>query len=216
MQDQTRPTEMLRLGRSDDWQAATTHAFTRELSDGTLPEDKMRWYLQQDYQFVDGFVRLLASAIAHAPTLGDSVPAAQFLAVITGPENTYFLRAMEALGTEPSTQPAPATRAFQDLMAEAVASGRYQNMLAVLVVAEWVYLSWASPENPPKDDLPFWFAEWITLHAGEGFESVVEYLRGQLDKVWQTLNTAEQAEVTRLFHRAVELERDFFDAAYAA
>ncbi|NOD33937.1 MULTISPECIES: TenA family protein [unclassified Ruegeria] len=216
MQDQTRPTEMLRLGRSDDWQAATTHAFTRELSDGTLPEDKMRWYLLQDYQFVDGFVRLLASAIAHAPTLGDSVPAAQFLAVITGPENTYFLRAMEALGTEPSTQPAPATRAFQDLMAEAVASGRYQNMLAVLVVAEWVYLSWASPENPPKDDLPFWFAEWITLHAGEGFESVVEYLRGQLDKVWQTLNTAEQAEVTRLFHRAVELERDFFDAAYAA
>ncbi|NOD63257.1 MULTISPECIES: TenA family protein [unclassified Ruegeria] len=216
MLDQTRPTEMLRQGRSDDWQAATSHAFTRELSDGTLPEDKMRWYLQQDYQFVDGFVRLLASAIAHAPTLADSVPAAQFLAVITGPENTYFLRAMEALGTKPSTEPAPATRAFQDLMAEAVASGRYQNMLAVLVVAEWVYLSWASPENPPKDDLPFWFAEWITLHAGEGFESVVEYLRGQLDKVWPTLDAAEQAEVTRLFHRAVELERDFFDAAYAA
>ncbi|NOD91571.1 TENA/THI-4 family protein [Ruegeria sp. HKCCD4884] len=216
MLDQTRPTEMLRLGRSDDWQAATSHAFTRELSDGTLPEDKMRWYLQQDYQFVDGFVRLLASAIAHAPTLADSVPAAQFLAVITGPENTYFLRAMDALGTKPSTEPTPATRAFQDLMAEAVASGRYQNMLAVLVVAEWVYLSWASPENPPKDNLPFWFAEWITLHAGEGFESVVEYLRGQLDKVWPTLDAAEQAEVTRLFHRAVELERDFFDAAYAA
>ena len=60
MLDQTRPTEMLRQGRSDDWQAATSHAFTRDLSDGTLPEDKMRWYLQQDYQFVDGFVRLLA------------------------------------------------------------------------------------------------------------------------------------------------------------
>lgn len=216
MQDQTRPTDLLRQGKIDDWQAATTHAFTRELSDGTLPEDKMRWYLRQDYQFVDGFVRLLASAIAHAPTLADSVPAAQFLAVITGPENTYFLRAMDALGTEPSTEPAPATRAFQDLMAEAAASGRYQNMLAVLVVAEWVYLSWASPENPPKDGLPFWFAEWITLHAGEGFESVVEYLRSQLDNVWPTLDTTEQAEVTRLFHRAVELERDFFDAAYAA
>ncbi|WP_298848412.1 TenA family protein [uncultured Ruegeria sp.] len=216
MQDRTRPTELLRQGKIDDWQAATTHPFTRELADGTLPEDKMRWYLQQDYQFVDGFVRLLASAIAHAPTLADSVPAAQFLAVITGPENTYFLRALEALGTEPSTEPAPATEAFQNLMAEAVTSGRYQNMLAVLVVAEWVYLSWASPENPPKDCLPFWFAEWITLHAGEGFEGVVEYLRGQLDQVWPTLDATERAEVTRLFHRAVELERDFFDAAYAA
>ncbi len=215
MSQNTRPTEMLRQSKAADWQAATTHAFTRELSDGTLPEDKMRWYLQQDYQFVDGFVRLLASAIAHAPTLADSVPAAQFLAVITGPENTYFLRSLEALGTQPSTDPAPATKAFQDLMAEAAASGRYENMLAVLVVAEWVYLSWASPENPPKPDLPFWFAEWITLHAGEGFESVVEYLRGQLDKTWPTLTPDAQAEVTRLFHRAVELEKDFFDAAYA-
>lgn len=215
MQDSVRPTEMLRQGKIEDWQAATTHAFTRELADGTLPEHKMRWYLQQDYQFVDGFVRLLASAIAHAPSLADSVPAAQFLAVITGPENTYFLRAMEALGTQPSTDAAPATRAFQDLMAEAAASGRYENMLAVLVVAEWVYLSWASPENPPKQDLPFWFAEWITLHAGEGFEGVVEYLRGQLDKVWPTLDAQAQDEVTRLFHLAVELERDFFDAAYA-
>jgi thiaminase/transcriptional activator TenA len=211
----TRPTELLRQGKATEWQAATTHAFTRELSDGTLPEDKMRWYLQQDYQFVDGFVRLLASAIAHAPTLADSVPAAQFLAVITGPENTYFLRSLEALGTQPSTDPAPATKAFQDLMAEAAASGRYENMLAVLVVAEWVYLSWASPENPPKPDLPFWFAEWITLHAGEGFEGVVEYLRGQLDKTWPSLTPEAQAEVTRLFHRAVELEKDFFDAAYA-
>lgn len=215
MPDTTRPTEILRQGRLTQWQAATDHAFTRELADGTLPLSKMRWYLQQDYQFVDGFVRLLASAIAHAPGLADSVPAAQFLAVITGPENTYFLRAMEALETAPSDQPAPATQAFQALMAEAAASGKYQNMLAVLVVAEWVYLSWASPVNPPAPDLPFWFAEWITLHAGEGFESVVEYLRSQLDKVWPTLDADAQAEVARLFHRAVELELDFFDAAYA-
>ncbi len=216
MPDSPRPTDLLRDGKSADWQAATTHTFTRELADGTLPEHKMRWYLEQDYQFVDGFVRLLASAIAHAPSLADSVPAAQFLAVITGPENTYFLRAMEALGTQPSSDPAPATKAFQDLMAEAAASGRYENMLAVLVVAEWVYLSWASPEHPPKADLPFWFAEWITLHAGDGFESVVEYLRGQLDKTWPTLTVEDQAQVTRLFHRAVELEKDFFDAAYRA
>lgn len=211
-----RPTDQLKQAVAEDWQAATTHAFCRELSDGTLPLDKMRWYLQQDYQFVDGFVRLLASAIAHAPSLADSVPAAQFLAVITGPENTYFLRSLEALETTPSTDPAPVTRAFQDLMAEAAASGRYENMLAVLVVAEWIYLDWATPENPPSDDLPFWFAEWITLHAGDGFEAVVAYLRDQLDKIWPDLTPKAQAEVTRLFTRAVALERAFFDSAYAA
>ncbi len=214
-----RPTQHLRQLAADDWHAATTHAFTTELANGTLPLDKMRWYLAQDYQFIDGFVRLLASAIAHAPSLADSVPAAQFLAVITGPENTYFLRSFEALGvdkTRQSPDPAPATRDFQALMAQAAASGRYELMLAVLVVAEWTYLSWATPVNPPRKDLPFWFADWITLHAGAGFEGVVEYLRDQLDQVWPTLNATAQQEVEALFARAVALERAFFDASYAA
>jgi thiaminase/transcriptional activator TenA len=214
-----RPTEHLRQLAADNWLAATTHAFTTELGDGTLPLDKMRWYLAQDYQFIDGFVRLLASAIAHAPSLADSVPAAQFLAVITGPENTYFLRSFESLDMDAAQQtpdPAPATRDFQALMAQAVASGRYELMLAVLVVAEWTYLSWATPVNPPRADLPFWFAEWITLHAGEGFEGVVEYLRTQLDQVWPTLNATAQQEVEALFTHAVALERAFFDASYAS
>lgn len=210
-----RPTEMLKNSVANTWRAATSHAFTDELAQGTLSLDKMRWYLQQDYQFVDGFVRLLASAIAHAPTLADGVPAAQFLAVITGPENTYFLRALEALESAPIDKPAPETQAFQELMAEATASGKYHYMLAVLVVAEWVYLSWATPVNPPRQDLPFWFSEWITLHAGEEFEGVVGYLRDQLDKIWPSLSEPEQREVKELFQQAVALELAFFDAAYA-
>lgn len=214
-----RPTEILRNKAGEDWTAATDHAFTRALADGSLPLEKMRWYLAQDYQFIDGFVRLLASAIAHAPSLADSVPAAQFLAVITGPENTYFLRCFEALGMDEAARnppPAPETQAFQALMAEAAASGSYEKMLAVLVVAEWVYLSWASPVNPPREDLPFWFAEWITLHAGEGFEGVVGYLRSQLDAQWEALDENARTEAESLFLRAVKLERAFWDAAWAA
>ncbi len=208
-------TEFLKSQVAEDWQAATTHAFTNALADGSLDRDKMAGYLQQDYLFVEGFVRLLASAVAHAPTLADGVPAAQFLGLICGPENTYFLRSLEALNVPQVEQAAPETRAFQNLMDEARLSGKYQNMLAVLVVAEWIYLDWASPFEDRVPDLPFWLGEWITLHAGEGFAGVVAYLRGQLDKVWDGLNDADRAEVTALFTRAVALERAFFDASWA-
>ncbi len=214
-----RPTDHLRTLAGDDWIAATTHPFCTELADGTLPLDKMRWYLAQDYQFIGNFVRLLASAIAHAPTLADSVPAAQFLALVTGPENTYFLRSFDALemsDAEQNLPPAPPTEGFNALMAEAAASGRYELMLAVLVVAEWVYLSWATPVNPPKAELPFYFAEWITLHAGDGFEGVVEYLRSQLDMAWAGLTDAAKADVETMFLRAAKLEREFWDTAYAS
>lgn len=215
--EEMRPTDRLRIQNDGFWQAATTHRFCKELAEGSLPIEKMRAYLIQDYMFVDGFVRLLASAIAHAPSLADSVPAAQFLAVITGPENTYFLRAFEALGVTDADQrvnPAPVTAAFIDLMARAASSGQYGQMLAVLTVAEWSYLSWARPFNPPSSDLSFWFSEWITLHAGEEFEGVVDYLRTQLDRQWGHLDASARADVEVFFAEAVALEKRFFDAAY--
>ncbi len=210
-----RPTEHLKHHSLADWKAATTHAFTDALGAGSLDLDKMRGYLQQDYLFVEEFVRLLAAAISNAPTLADAVPAAQFLAVITGPENTYFQRSLEALNVPEAKGHAPETQAFLDLMRRARLSGNYEEMLAVLVVAEWSYLTWATAVEDKAVGLPFWFAEWITLHAGPGFSGVVEYLRSQLDAVWPTLSPDAQDKVTTHFVTAVELERAFFDAAWA-
>jgi len=212
-----RPTDQLRSLCAEDWQAATRHAFTDHLAAGTLPEDRMLAYLRQDYLFIDGFVRLLASAIAHAPTLPDAIPAAQFLGQISGPENTYFLRAIEALGgqAEPPAPAHPVTAEFQNVMRAAAQSGRYEQMLAVLVVAEWSYLDWATPDADKVHDLPFWFGEWITLHSGDGFEGVVAYLRGQLDAVWPGLSADQRRAVEATFTHATRLERAFFDAALA-
>lgn len=212
-----RPTDKLRMQSQQVWDAATDHAFCKELADGSLPIEKMKWYLAQDYKFIDRFVRLLATAIAHAPTLADSIPAAQFMAVITGPENTYFLRSFEALNMSQEEQDpttAPSTLAFQNLMHEAQVSGRYEQMLAVLIVAEWSYLTWANRYLEYSADLPFWFSEWIDLHCGDGFESVVEYLRNQLDQVWDDLTGQQKADASDMFGRAVKCERDFFDASY--
>lgn len=204
----------------ETWSYAATHNFCRELAAGTLPREKMAAYLIQDYTFIDAFVRLAASAISHAPTLADSVPLAQFLAVITGPENTYFQRSFEALNVRENKwrdpELWPVTDDFQKIMMETARSGSYEKMIAVLIVAEWIYLSWATPFNPPKADLPFYFAEWITLHAGPEFEGVVAYLRGQLDALWPDLSAERQEEVRNLFRHVVELEKRFFDASYAA
>ncbi|MEP2639952.1 TenA family protein [Roseobacter sp.] len=207
-------TTYLQSCAADDWQAATTHSFVYAVADGTMGRDKMAGYLQQDYLFVEGFVRLLASSVAQAPTLADAVPGAQFLGLICDQENTYFLRSFKALNVPQARHAAPQTQAFQQLMEDARQSGRYEIMLAVLVVAEWIYLDWAAPFEDCAEDLPFWLGEWINLHASPGFAGVVTYLRGQLDDVWETLDVGARADVTTTFAKAVALERAFFDAAW--
>lgn len=57
----------------------------------------LKKYLIQDYRFLDAFVILLASMVANARTLQDRIPGCQFLAIITGKENTYFERSFQKL-----------------------------------------------------------------------------------------------------------------------
>ena len=214
-----RPTEILRDANLDDWHHATRHAFCSELADGSLPLNKMRNYLAQDYQFIDNFFRLAASAIHHAPTLPDRLPLAQFMGVLAGPENTYFQRSFDALNVPDKARSNPdlkaPTKAFQDLMLQASQSGNYGAMVAVLCVAEWSYLEWATPFAKYDKELPFYFSEWIDLHVGDYFESVVEYLRGQVDATYDEANEEGRAIISEYFAEAVRLERAFFDMSYA-
>lgn len=215
-----RPTEWLRQQCADDWDAAVDNSFVRELAAGTLPRAKLAAYLVQDYTFIEAFVRLLASQVAHAPSLPDALPGAQFLGVIAGPENTYFQRCFDELTVSERLRTAPdltpVARDFQAIMNEAARSGRYEQMLAVLVGAEWSYLAWATPYADRAESLPFIYGEWIALHSGPYFESVVAYLRGQLDQSWETLDEARRAETLATFRQMIALERAFFEESYTA
>ena len=205
---------------AEDWHRVTHHPFTDAWGKGVVPTENLRRYLVQDHRFLDRFAALLAGAVAYAPTLADRIPGCQFLALITGKENTYFERCFTALGVRNNqrfgTPDWDATKGFKDLMAEALHSSNYANMVAVLAVAEGTYLGWAdrvAKAVPHYPELDFWFSEWIDLHTGDYFASVVAYLNAQLDHVGPTLDDAARAECQRYFATATRLEVDFFDTA---
>lgn len=79
-------------------------------------------------------------------------------------------------------------------------------MLCVLVVAEWSYLSWGDRVKAQRSpDKPFWCNEWIDLHSGEYFESVIAYFRSLLDAAGPNVNPPPQA--TRGARTVCMLER---------
>lgn len=208
-------TEWLRERSRSDWDAVVTHPFTDALFAGTVPDDAMRSYLIQDYQFVDEFLALLGAALARADRYTSRLAIAGSINVITSEENTYFQRAFDALGVPDEQRRTPeqdsATLAFRELMADTNARGTYPDVLAVLLVAEWTYLEWASraPAEPPGN---FVHAEWIALHDDAGFRRWVDWLRAELDRVGGELDEREQARCLRLFQLAVSYELDFFNA----
>ncbi|MGF6148635.1 multifunctional hydroxymethylpyrimidine phosphokinase/4-amino-5-aminomethyl-2-methylpyrimidine hydrolase [Kingella potus] len=200
------------------WQAATRHRFTEEIFAGTLSDAHLRRYLVQDYQFIDRFTALLGAAIAAADHYPARVRLSQFAAMITGDENTYFQRCFDYLGVPEAERTAPAllpvTRQFQELMREAADTRSYVCALAVLCVAEGLYLDWADRPDSPLPQSGFRHAEWITLHANPFFRGFVAWLRAELARTGAAASETERQQARSLFHRAVSLECAFFDAVY--
>jgi len=218
--------EELRHGVGDSWQAIVCHPLTDAFAAGTVPQDVLQRYLIQDHKFLDAFVILLSSIIAHARTYQDRLPGCQFLGLVTSAENNYFERSFEALGTEKAAEvpPATCTTDFCNLMKEVANSGSLAEMLSVIVVCEWSYLSWATrvlpdtirtrEDNDDRDSSRLFITyEWIDLHSGPAFEQVVSYFRGLLDQEGPLLTPAERERCQQRFSHAVQLEIDFFDMA---
>lgn len=204
---------------ADAWRAATAHRFVRELGADTLPDAVFRRYLVQDFAFLEALVTLLGFAVARAPNMPAKRRLAGFLAAVTGDETNYFERALGALGAaETFAAPerielADVTRRFRAQMIAAGERGSYAEILAILTPAEWVYLEWAmaAPRPGPKR---FHLAEWIELHALPAFADFVEWLKGDLDREADAAAPERRARLRSLFQATLELERDFFSAAY--
>lgn len=210
--------EQLRAEAEPHWAAAVSHRFTRALADDSLPDAVYARYLVQDYVFLDVLVRVVAHAIAAAPAMPAQSKLAAFLAAITSEENDYFLRSFDALGVAredwSGAAPDPITQRLTTLMLDAAREG-YAEALAVLLPAEWIYLSWA---REVKDAAParFYLKEWIDLHTAPEFAAFVGWLRAEMDRIGADLPPERQARLSALFREMAELEVAFFDAAYYA
>ena len=255
-----RYTDELRIKAGKQWDRVINHRFTKELATAggsggggriaTKNETNhfkhciMKNYLIQDHRFFDSFVILLASIITKLSCLNDRIAGCQFLGVITGSENTYFERSFATLGitkeerSEEITPNSKTTTKFCSLMKEVALSGNLEEMLAVIVVCEWSYLSWADIllnedfhiENCRINRDDFLTYEWIQLHSGFEFEYVVQYLRELLDREGtklkaevlengnkSTLGALSQIRLNaceKRFLQTIQLEEDFFDHLY--
>lgn len=199
------------------WNAAVGHRFVDEIWRGELEPTVLRTYLVQDHQFVDAFIALMGAAVATAGRPESRLVHARQLGLVAGPESDFFTRALDALDVPLTDRTDPAlaepTRGFLDLMGSARSSGDYAVCVAVLLVAEWLYLDWATRPDADAPDEPVQ-REWIELHRGPAFEEWVGFLRDELDWVAPRLDDAGRDRVRSAFTRAVELELAFFDATY--
>ncbi|MCE3553434.1 TenA family protein [Pseudonocardia sp. RS11V-5] len=207
----------LRESGRETWEAAVGHRFVEELWAGSVAPDVLRRYLVQDFQFCDAFLALMGAAVATCDDPAARVVHARQVGLVAGDEHDYFHRSFDLLGVPDADRTAPEraapTRGFLELMDGVRADASYPEIVTVLLVAEWIYLDWASrPRGPlPTDPIA---RGWIDLHRGPEFEAWVGFLRAELDR--SAPQARDPRRLARHFAEAVDLELAFFEAAYTA
>lgn len=206
-----------RLRESSAWEEATRHRFVERYRAGELGDDIFRSYLVDDYAFLEMGARVTALAAADAPTMDEMGYLADQLAVLTGGENDYFLRAFDELGVSEDTYEEPnlhpTTEAFNDFMLRVANQHGYEETLAAVTAAEWVYLDWCT--YAAEADYDRWYLdEWVDIHVVDDFVEYTDWLRSQLDERGPELSPRREQRVEDIFCRTVELEARFFGAAY--
>ncbi len=212
-------TDWLRDQAGSSWTRAIEHRFTREIAEGTLDEAVFKRYLVNEYSFVITAATLLGYAIAKAPTMDDKARLTEGLRGLTTEQQAFFMRVFEALRIPETIWAAPindsAVLAFRDTTIRAAAHGGYEEALATMLAAEWMYVTWSQRAHRHRPRHPH-YAEWIALHVTPEFEGHAAWLRERLDLYGPQLAPHRQTEVAYIFKRTLDLEIAFHDAPYNA
>jgi thiaminase/transcriptional activator TenA len=210
----------LRRAADDVWEAQHRHPFIRGIADGTLPEDRFRTYVRQDYLFLIDYGRLLSLAAARAPRLAWMRRFAGLAQSVI--ETEMDLHREFAAGWDVSElelereRTAPATAAYCDFLLRTATLADFSELVAALLPCMWGYAELG--ERLAAAGLPEHegYAAWIRMYASDEFQELAAWCRELVDEVAEGLSGQCLERMHAAFRASSEHELAFWEAAWSA
>ena len=160
----------LRQLAKPSWQAQLIHPFVLALGNGTLPEEKFKYYILQDARFLGDLARVFAAGALKAP---DSESALRFaklaeetITVERSLHESYGKRWNMTAEHMTRVPMAPTNYAYTRHMLTVAHSGSAAEITAVALPCAWIYCVVGQhllKKGPPPRNHPY--RNWLMLYA---------------------------------------------------
>jgi thiaminase/transcriptional activator TenA len=208
----------LRAAAAPVWEAQLAHPFVRGIGDGTLPEDRFRFYIRQDYVFLIDYGRLLALGAARAPRLEWMRRFAALARSVLETEMDlhrdlaarWGISARE-LESEPT---APATAAYCDFLLRTAALGDFCELAAALLPCMWSYAEIGRDLAAAGAPAHAGYAEWIAVYASDDFAGLAGWCRELTDAAAAEVAAPARDRMHAAFRTCSEHELAFWESAW--
>lgn len=208
--------DRLKSAAEPEWNSYVSHAFVRQLGEGTLPEVAFRAYLVQDYLFLIQFARAWALAAYKSRTIADIRAAQAVLAGILD-ETELHVRLCErwelSRGEIEAAPEHQATVAYTRFVLDCGAAGDLLDLQVALAPCVIGYAEIANKLAPHGVDAlgSHPYREWIAEYADEAYQAVAASARQQLADLAELNMTDKRfTGLAVLFGKASRLEADFW------
>lgn len=205
----------LRRSAADVWDKIFGHPFVVELYTGTLPLEKFKFYVAQDYNFLVAMYRCFSLMAAKADyELARKALEVAHLEATTEMANYEKLLGELGLSLEEvlRAEPAPTNVAYTSFLNSVCALGTAEECLVAVLPCFWTYAEIAERH---KDKLSGnrerLYVDWARVYLSEEYLRLVDELKALLDKRAGAVDP-ERAKV--LFRTASRYEYMFWDMAY--
>jgi thiaminase/transcriptional activator TenA len=208
--------ERLRLEASDIWDAIFGHAFLEELACGSLPVEKFRFYISQDFHYLEAFGRAVALALGRAP---DSEIVRLLAArVLTPIERPLHARLFELAGLLQADvqqiEIAPTNRAYIDHLIATAAVRGLGETVATLLPCPWTYDE-IGRRLAERDEIDHpLYAAWAAFYTAGFLQESVRAWRELLDRAAAEAGPSERAAMRNAFLLSSRYELRFWEMAY--
>jgi thiaminase/transcriptional activator TenA len=200
------------------WDAQLTHPFVTGLGDGSLPVDRFKRWVCQDYLYLKDFARLFAWAVAKADRLESMCWYAAVLHLTLNTEMALHRAYAQRFGitlAELEAEPVwPTTRAYTDFLIRTAADGDISDLVAALLPCSWGYVYIArhlAKGRPPADQR---YAEWIAQYVSQDFVQATDWLKAEMNRLAEEATPTKRQRLLGIFEISSQYEWLFWEMCW--
>lgn len=199
-----------------EWRAYIRHDFVRQLGAGTLAEDAFRYYLQQDYLFIQYFARAYALAIYKSRHIADLRHAFDALKTLIDTELTLHIDYCRQWGiTEQDLAELPEAKATIAYTRYVLDTGNRGDLLDMRVATAPCLIGYGEiahflNDAPATRRAGNPYDAWIQMYESDAFQTVMHREVEWLDERLADVTEQRFQELAEIFRDATRLEIDFW------
>lgn len=199
------------------WEKILEHPFLKALGEGTLPPERFRFYLTQDYLFLVEYCRVLALAAAKSQDLETMGGFSKLLHATLNVEMSIHRSYAARFGLREedfrSAELAPAAMAYTRHLLTVAYSGSIGGIAAALLPCQWSYWEIGTQlAKRPAANHPL-YGDWVRAYASQEFGDLARWIRDLVDRLSEGLPDRELNRLRTHFLTGCRYEYAFWTMA---